>query len=94
MFVVVVCLLTEADMQYLSKGFIVHEITYSVTTLTVCQFRCTVAARLNAASVSTEDNQRFAIVLTGINVDDQTRETLFSCSEFDAKLNVCSFLVF
>uniref|UniRef100_A0A1I7VXQ5 Fmp27_GFWDK domain-containing protein n=1 Tax=Loa loa TaxID=7209 RepID=A0A1I7VXQ5_LOALO len=47
----------------------------------------TVAARLNVVSVSTEDNQRFAIALTGINVDDHTRETLFSCNEFNAKLN-------
>lgn len=50
----------------------------------------TVAARLNVASLSTEDNQQFAIVLTGINVDDQTRETLFSCNEFDATLNRAS----
>ncbi len=54
--------------------------------------RRTVAARLNVASLSTEDNQQFAIVLTGINVDDQTRETLFSCNEFDATLNVCLLL--
>ncbi|KAL3985946.1 Golgi-body localization protein domain family protein [Acanthocheilonema viteae] len=47
----------------------------------------TVAARLNVASISTKDNQRFAVVLTGINVDDQTREMLFSCSDFDTKLN-------
>ncbi|VDM18897.1 unnamed protein product [Wuchereria bancrofti] len=50
----------------------------------------TVAARLNVASLSTEDNQQFAVILTGINVDDQTRETLFSCNEFDAKLNRAS----
>uniref|UniRef100_A0A0R3RSA7 Fmp27_GFWDK domain-containing protein n=1 Tax=Elaeophora elaphi TaxID=1147741 RepID=A0A0R3RSA7_9BILA len=47
----------------------------------------TVAVRLNIASLSTEDNQRFAVILTGMNVDDQTRETLFSCNEFNAKLN-------
>ncbi|VDK84790.1 unnamed protein product [Onchocerca ochengi] len=47
----------------------------------------TVSARLNVASISTEDNLRFAIVLTGISVDDQKREILFSCNEFNAKLN-------
>ncbi|VDK82551.1 unnamed protein product [Litomosoides sigmodontis] len=50
----------------------------------------TVAARLNVALISTEDNQRFAVVLTGINVDDQTRETVFSCSDFDVRLNRAS----
>ncbi|VDP22692.1 unnamed protein product, partial [Onchocerca flexuosa] len=47
----------------------------------------TVSASLNVASISTEDNVQFAIVLTGISVDDQTREILFSCNEFNAKLN-------
>ncbi|KAM3716537.1 Protein hobbit [Dirofilaria immitis] len=47
----------------------------------------TVSARLNVASILVENNLRFAVVLTGVNVDDQTREILFNCNEFDAKLN-------
>uniref|UniRef100_A0A915PXZ3 FMP27/BLTP2/Hobbit GFWDK motif-containing RBG unit domain-containing protein n=1 Tax=Setaria digitata TaxID=48799 RepID=A0A915PXZ3_9BILA len=47
----------------------------------------TVSARLNASAVSMEGNKRFAIVLSGINMDDQMRETFCSCSEFDVELN-------